>query len=533
MMQKITLRRKPRSATFSILDEFQSKKQKKDETPVRTVTLSDPALSDCDDFQEIIHDNSRQQTAGFYSETPRFNFGGMGIARRYARIWTPARTSNRNYLALVTEVIEQTETELDRTYKKDLAGFVNFYRDYSVEIEKHHLYGRERDCFNQLTLNILMAHKRKAEIQVEGTFLENLVQHQKQLHLITCASLDCPNCGNDTLIVCPTCHRPLIAGYQKKKLVLVCKNQKCDTAIKEENEVKCQCGAQQTGTLIFANHIHIYPKPELLDALWSFIEKMQDVYWHGNFSINGGILHVFGQLPALDTDEVKLSDLKLWKDRAHFHKSYTVDGKRDKYISILNRVREKCKDTEYHPFKEQCEECLNTKMTVEHFKDARICLPRIFGLPIEKEMEFDGIHCGSEHADIKYKDIFWETGTEARLGIHLKSRTPSAKKQLGHGAESVRGLYTQLIHSAYEASTHKVDFNVLGVSVPNEMNNEVRVSLKRTANLWGFPILILEENEWIQIAEEAHQKLHFKKPPGKQTLRLKKPPRVQKLQKPK
>jgi len=88
MLKRLAADSAPRSATFSAFDIGTG-----GSFDVRTVTVSDPFLGERKSFQEAKEDECRQQTAGFYANHPNLAFGGLGIARRYGRIWTPAHVS--------------------------------------------------------------------------------------------------------------------------------------------------------------------------------------------------------------------------------------------------------------------------------------------------------------------------------------------------------------------------------------------------------------------------------------------------------
>jgi hypothetical protein len=137
-------------------------------------------------------------------------------------------------------------------------------------------------------------------------------------------------------------------------------------------------------------------------------------------------------------------------------------------------------------------------------KGDEICLPRIFGYAIDKD--FDGIHHGHEIADIRYPDILDETGEQLNLGIHLKSREHSRKRGLGRSVPSVKGLYTQYCYSAYLAASKGENLNVIGISVPNVINDGVIENFQYLANQLGYPLVILTEVEWVKILDASIEK---------------------------
>jgi len=130
----------------------------------------------------------------------------------------------------------------------------------------------------------------------------------------------------------------------------------------------------------------------------------------------------------------------------------------------------------------------------------------MLGLTIAKG--FDGVHHGYEVADVKYEDVLDDTSEQVRLGIHLKSRRRRSRpKGLGRGARPIRGLYTQLFYSAYLALTGRAEFDVIGISVPNPIDEEVVASMRHLVNELGFPLLVVDEGEWLKIVDAVLEQL--------------------------
>jgi hypothetical protein len=403
MMSQIALKSVPRSATFSTMqDEKKGNKKGNWKFDVKTVTLSDPKLSESGVFQQIIKDTTRQQTAGFYSDHPIFTFGGLGIARRYARVWTPAHVSKRNYLFLAVDLVEKTEHELSQAYQNDLTGFIRFYQDHAVSVGKHELHGAERDTFNLLVEAIMSANHEEEVSTIDDSLLQTLVSFQKSLGLLTYASLDCPNCG-ERLAECPSCHLPLQASLDgSKAIILKCPKTKCGYIVNIDDGLLCDCG-QEIDFLSAENHVRIFPSPELLNAVENFIGLMDDILmWRGTFMIDGFQLKLIDLSPVQGPGMVSLGEMSAWRSRAHHHNRRVTGKTRELAIQILRLSREKCDKNEYHPHKTDCIACLESQMSDRYLREGKVCLPRMLGLPIEMEAEFDGIHHRYEVADIKY-----------------------------------------------------------------------------------------------------------------------------------
>ena len=162
---------------------------------VQSVTMSDPELGECGGFGRICEDPGREQTAGFYSNHPDLVLGGLGIARRYGRIWTPAHLSRRNLVALATAIISKTEFELSREYDTNLQGYVHYFSNTIVKIDGHRIRGRERDVFSRLITAILEAVRNNdRQSIVDQALLHDLLKHKKRLRLRAISEFDCPEC---------------------------------------------------------------------------------------------------------------------------------------------------------------------------------------------------------------------------------------------------------------------------------------------------------------------------------------------------
>ncbi len=270
----------------------------------------------------------------------------------------------------------------------------------------------------------------------------------------------------------------------------------------------CSCG-QEIDYLSAENHLRIFPSPDLLKALWDFIGLMDDVSWHGTFMIDADRLKLIKLEQVQGLGIISLGELRSWRTIAHHHTRHVTGKTRAVALNILGISREKCDINDYHPHKEDCISCLENQMNEQNLKDGKICLPRMLGLPLDQEDKFDGIHHKYEIADIKFEDIVDETGVPVKLGIHLKSRTRPAKKGLGRGIEAIKALYAQLIFSAYQTRMGQIHFDILGASIPNIINPEVVDSMKLAVNLLGFPLMVLDEDDWLKIVDASMERFAF------------------------
>jgi hypothetical protein len=195
----------------------------------------------------------------------------------------------------------------------------------------------------------------------------------------------------------------------------------------------------------------------------------------------------------------------MWQTRAHIHQRNISDERKNQYSQILWRIKEKCGRNNRHSSNEICSACMREVITTARIKAGDdLCLSRLFGYAVDEE--FDGVHHGHEIADIRYSDVWLNTGEEVRLGIHLKSRERPRVRGLGRSISSIKGLYTQYCHSAYLTSIGDADINVIGVSVPNTISDEVREDFQFISGQFGYPLVVLDEEDWLRIMDAAMEK---------------------------
>jgi len=503
MLNRLAADSDPRSATFSAPSfEFGGR------LDVRTITISDPNLGERYVFREVREDPNRQQSAGFYSNHPDLAFGGLGIARRYGRIWTPAHLSRRSLVGLAIGLIRKTEEELSHEYGRSLKGYIHYFKNIPIEIDGRQLKGKEREVFDQLIIAILQAAREEAtETTIAQKLLHALVTYQKPLGLTIVSEFECPECRDVILGQCPDCHLPYIAKMDGPTLMFECPNRNCRQRPDADQGFKCDCG-QQVPLVQPENHLRIFPTPEFMNGLSEFLDAMDDATWEGLFYISGCILRLLPSPPPPTREVVSLDDLHLWRVRARYHVRHEPDGsRREALIRILRSAKEKCRKNDGHPTHEICEQCLAGRVSLEQVKAGDVCLPRMLGLAIAKG--FDGVHHGYEVADVKYEDVLDESGDQVRLGIHLKSRTKPRPRGLGRGARPIRGLYTQLFYSAYLVLTRRAEFDVIGISIPNTIDNEVVTSMRLLVNKLGFPFLVVDESDWLKIVDAVLEQLEI------------------------
>ncbi len=129
MFQRISAGGIPRTATFRGAN-FTSVSG----LDVQSITLSDSKLADSKIFREMTQDPNSQQAAGYYSSHPALIFGGLGVAIRYGRAWTPRHLSKESLVPAVIELVQRTEQELTVEFETHLQGYVQYHANATVAI---------------------------------------------------------------------------------------------------------------------------------------------------------------------------------------------------------------------------------------------------------------------------------------------------------------------------------------------------------------------------------------------------------------
>ena len=497
MLKRLAEGATPRSASFSSLVDIFG-----DEFDVQAMTIYDQALGDTISYQKLIRDESRQQTAGFYSTHPDLVFGGVGISRQYGRIWTPTKLRKDTLLALSVNLIQKTEIELAREAEINLDGFIAYYRNTPVNILGKKIGLIQRRIFEKLIKAVITARKSaNHEVEFDAGFIHDLIGQSEHLDLVIGLEANCENCG-PYLLRCPLCQSPLAPVMTDEQQVVFQCMKHPEQRIANNQKTICECGGELEIT--FSTDIRIFPGAALIKSLHEFLSVLENQHYDGTFLITANIFRLVPKKNIAVT-QYHLGDFKYWRIRAHFHRRNPTDEHKKEYRIALNDIKEKCSRNNSHPTRDMCNACMREVISRERILSGTdICLPRIFGYAIDER--FDGIHHGREIADIRYSDILEETGEQLNLGIHLKSRERRRKLGLGRSVPSVKGLYTQYCYSAYLAAMRGENLNAIGISVPNVISKEVIDNFQYLANQLGYPLVILAEDEWVNILDAAIEK---------------------------
>jgi hypothetical protein len=184
-----------------------------------------------------------------------------------------------------------------------------------------------------------------------------------------------------------------------------------------------------------------------------------------------------------------------------------ADSLKKEYCTTLGRIKEKCKRNNSHPTKEICAKCQQSMVTEKRIKEGEwMCLSRLFGIAIDEF--FDGIHHGHEGMDLQYVDCDSD-GNERKVGIHLKSRNYHKYRGIGRGDKKIKGLYAQYCYSIYQVVEGSLDEDIVGISIPNTIKQDVIESFRYMSQRFNIPIIILQEEDWIRILHIVLEKIEL------------------------
>ncbi len=497
MLDRLAEGANPRTASFTRIDD----------DPIgnydaQSLTISDHSLGERRSYRSLSDDPSRQQTFGFYSSHPDLVYGGMGISRQYGRIWTPARLRKDTLLALSINLIQKTELELNREAEVNLNGFIAYYRNVPIKLGRKNLRSQQRYYFEELIKAIIRARRSPTlEFQLEPDFIRNLIEQYQNIDVVPALNIHCENCG-DNLARCLICNSPLTPIFTDLQITFHCPIHPDEQQYQDNQLFPCDCGANIE--LTFSADIRILPGVQLLKAIHKFLAVLENQQYDGSFIITGNVLRLLPR-NRVAINEYHLPEFRMWQTRAHIHQRNISDERKIQYRQILGRIKEKCIRNNRHSSLEICAACMQEAVTTARINSGNdLCLARLFGYAIDEE--FDGVHHGHEVADIRYPDVLLNTGEEVRLGIHLKSRESHRVHGLGRSVSCIKGLYTQYCYSAYLATLGGEDLDVIGVSVPNEISDEVRENFQFISNQFGYPLIVLDEEDWMRITDAAIEK---------------------------
>ncbi len=485
MLFKIASTAKIRNATFG-LDINQKDKL----IDAKSLTIFDDNLSEKEVYKRV--SIIREQRAGYYTEHPDFLRAGVGISRRYGRIWTPAHLSRTELVRLSLGIIKSVNKELIHVGKSNIPDIIKFHGNLIVKIKDIRLKGNARKAFDSLIGKMEYAKGMSSKkIQVDPLFLKELVLNQSSLDLNVNISIECENCGIQ-LLQCEECEKMLNVITDENGFHAICKD--CKRTYNKA-EFTCSCGTSQLIPDLLPD-IFITPNIGIIEAIKEYYKSLHpQLDYPGSFIIINQELHLLELQPS-KIGIINLSDLSYWKNTAKIDTCQDFSNK--DYSKILSELKEKCIKYNYHPSSSDCALCGALEITPATIEN--LCLLRVFGIPINQF--FDGIHNGGEKADIYYDDYY--EMEKVKIGIHVKSMSERKyKKGLGRSDNKIKGLYAQVFYSLYQQKIGRVKFDIIGIAIPNEIAKDVKDSLSAIVLELGLGFISVERNDWLSIIESS------------------------------
>lgn len=486
MLIKLTDGSKIKSATFSNI-----LKSKDDSIDAKTITIYDEDLENKHIYDSIRREETREQRSGFYSSHPDLLRAGIGISRRYGRVWTPAHLNREELIRLSLGILSKLDIELEAAFKNNLYAFITYYSNCPVYINSILLTGQVRLTFDKLIYYIISAERSlQKKILLPNELIENIIKYKNKLKFGATLTYECNNCGTG-YIKCNNCDINVDLIYENNKI-----NMKCPCCKREISNIDYTCDCGSSNSIIDPiSQLFSYPQVETLKSISDyFISIHPSLVNPGLFIINGNELVIINQHTEVAARRVLLEDLNLWKTRAHIH-TFTASSI-SKIIHILGLSREKCPQHNYHPRRIDCNNCMQMLPTKKRLEEGNVCLLRAMGIPIN--MPFDGIHHGHEIADIIYTDQI--DNRDLRIGIHVKSKSCSnPARGLGRSDNKIKGLYAQLYYTLYQIAQGQQHFDILGISIPNRISLDVTNSIEEILLNFGISFIVVDHECWIKI----------------------------------
>ncbi len=267
MLASISLGGKIQNAIFDNPNNYISA-----ELDIRTVTIYDENLANSRVFSEISSHIGSEQRSGFYTNHPALLRAGLGIARRYGRIWTPARLNSNELIHAALTVINKLDDQLTIVANEDLSMFLDYYSNTDVTIGGKKITGEARHLFDQLIFYIITAYKNSNKrTQVNREFLLNIIKYKTSLKMDNVLTYECNNCGT-IKPKCPSCGSHVQLKYENSSIVMTCANVICN-AIIDHNALLCNCG-DVTSIIDPLSHSLYYPSDELLLAVELYVKQL-------------------------------------------------------------------------------------------------------------------------------------------------------------------------------------------------------------------------------------------------------------------
>lgn len=483
---------------------------------VTSITLSDPELQRKQAYSELLRDKARHRSATYVLGHRAVPEAGLGFASRWGRIWTPRHVAEDALLVMALELIERTEKTVREMGDGRFAVLIEKERPRPVFLGTKKLAGEARDHFDRLAQLLLKAiHNKSSWARVDPGLFRRLVELASLVGLVAVLEYQCKHCGY-LLATCPEHGVPVHVQVREGDWALRCPVAGCSYAVGPPVEtITCDCGEEVDVNL--PGDVMLFPSASLAEAMHDFLRTLPtsgDTELReriktslGWWCIRGATVYVYPP-PTHPPPLLSLGELGRWR---HALKRVAGGGgawPEDDLVQALRHIGEKCQRS---VTRQQCEECCNRMPTTEEILEGKVCLPRIFGLPIGQC--FDGIHHGHEGADVCYEDTEESTEATRRIAIHLKSwrrrRKLPTDVRTGRADRAVQGLYAQALYSAWRRHRKTFEFDVLGIGMPCQLTDDAKGAFEFLAGRVGVELVFVELGEWLDILRCALQDAEF------------------------
>lgn len=496
MLFKMQINSKLSNASFSSISGVGS-----DFLDVRSLTIFDDDLSDCQVFKNLNESEVREMFSSYMKKND-YVTTGIGISRRTSKVWTPSKLKKIEVFGIAKKIITKLTEE---TSKLDLSIMTDSYCYFQLfstkTFNRKELSNKEVDFYSKLLSLLYTTFKSQGQtILVDNIFITDIIKYCRRFGLNVVYEYECELCGRN-IHRCRDCGSSIVDNMIPFGSELKCKS--CGN-ISSIDDYSCDCGNPIEITNLL-NHVFVYPNLDTVREIKEILNnKTRDVVNFSYFVLSLNQLKIISTDTNIQWQEIRLHDLIKWKTRAKIN-TITFSNKDEKRIQgYLKKAREKCPINNKSPRKEDCKSCESKTLTESDLKSGNICLLRLYGLAIEEF--FDGIHHGYEKADIVYRDTLIDTQGELLIGIHFKSRG-NVKKPIGRGHKNIKEVMSQFVYSLYMNSIGKYKFDVIGISIPNIIEENMRLSFVEVSKLFNTRFICLEEPDWYKIIAKAEENL--------------------------
>lgn len=496
MLKKLQANSKLSNASFGLLPGEDS-----DFLDVRSLTIFDDKLSDRQIFKDLNESRAREQFSSYMKQND-YVTTGIGLSRRTSKVWTPSKLKKIEVFKIAKKIVEKLTTETRRLDLSKESDSLCYFLLFSTKtFNGYNLKKAEIEFYSQLLSLVYMTFiSQDKGHTVDNSFLYNLVKYSKRFGLNIAYEYECRNCGR-SIHKCTNCGSVLIEDKGILESELKCKV--CETSTNID-DYRCDCG-ESVEMIGLWNHIFLYPELDTIKEIKKVLNsKTRKVVDFNYFVFSFSQLKIIENETRKSWKEIELKDLKKWRTLGKIN-TITLNKKNEMRIKgYLNKAKEKCPIRDYHPDQSDCNICRTKTLSESDLKLGNICLLRLYGIAIEEF--FDGIHHGNEKADISYTDEFFDNGTKLEIGIHFKSKA-KVIKEVGRGNSYIKGVMSQFVYSLYMNRIGTFNFDVIGISIPNIIEESMKKSFIEVSKLFNTNFICLEEPEWLKIMAKAEENI--------------------------